>query len=178
MPDGMSRSTVFFPPITRVWPALWPPWNRTTPWACSVSQLTTLPLPSSPHWVPITTTFLPMVFRTACDRCGSRREPSGDAADEGRELAQVEGEPGRRTGAAERLADAIVALAAADRVGLARSKHRETRAALIMIAAQVGQIDMQRFDLVARGVRKGLQGRERAGDRRGIRQLRARPRQD
>jgi hypothetical protein len=26
-----------------------------------VSQSTTLPLPSSPHWVPMTTTFLPML---------------------------------------------------------------------------------------------------------------------
>src|SRR5208282_5730630 len=177
MPDGIRRSTVFLSPITSVWPALWPPWKRTTPWACSVSQSTTLPLPSSPHWVPITTTFLPMVLRPpVC--CGSRSEPSRRAADEGCELAQVECEAGRRTGAAERLADAVVALAAADRVWLAGGKHRETRAALIVIAAQVGQIDMQRFDLVARGVRKSLQGRERAGDRRGIRQLRARPRQD
>ena len=33
------------------------PWNRTTPLAWSVSQSTILPLPSSPHWVPTTTTF-------------------------------------------------------------------------------------------------------------------------
>src|SRR5271157_5852013 len=96
--------------------------------------------------------------------CWSRSEPSRRAADEGCELAQVEGESGRRTGAAEGLADAVVALAAADRVGLARGKHRETRAALIMIAAQVGQIDVQRLDLVASGVRKGLQRGERTGD--------------
>src|SRR6266566_3079925 len=58
MPEGTRCSTVFLPPITSVCPALCPPWKRTTPWAWSVSQSTTLPLPSSPHWVPMTTTFL------------------------------------------------------------------------------------------------------------------------
>src|SRR3989338_4547392 len=58
MPEGIRCNTVFLPPITSVWPALCPPWKRTTPCAWSVSQSTTLPLPSSPHWVPITTTFL------------------------------------------------------------------------------------------------------------------------
>ena len=33
MPDGISCSAVFTPLITSVWPALWPPWKRTTPWA-------------------------------------------------------------------------------------------------------------------------------------------------
>src|SRR5271169_2785287 len=42
--------------MTRVWPALWPPWKRTTISACSDSQSTILPLPSSPHWEPTTTT--------------------------------------------------------------------------------------------------------------------------
>src|SRR3712207_6376792 len=42
--------------MTSVWPALWPPWNRTTTSACSESQSTILPLPSSPHWAPTTTT--------------------------------------------------------------------------------------------------------------------------
>src|SRR5689334_23714002 len=60
IPEGTRCSTVFLPPITRVWPALCPPWKRTTPWAWSVSQSTTLPLPSSPHCVPMTTTFLPI----------------------------------------------------------------------------------------------------------------------
>src|SRR3989338_6612947 len=58
MPEGIRCNTVFLPPITSVWPALCPPWKRTTPCAWSVSQSTILPLPSSPHWVPITTTFL------------------------------------------------------------------------------------------------------------------------
>src|SRR5258706_12091377 len=65
MPEGTRCNTVFLPPITRVWPALCPPWKRTTPWAWSVSQSTTLPLPSSPHWVPMTTTFLATVSALA-----------------------------------------------------------------------------------------------------------------
>ena len=56
MPEGIRCSTVCRPSMTSVCPALWPPWKRTTPWAWSVSQSTTLPLPSSPHWVPTTTT--------------------------------------------------------------------------------------------------------------------------
>src|SRR3954469_1563301 len=43
--------------MTSVWPALCPPWKRTTTSACSDSQSTILPLPSSPHWAPTTTTF-------------------------------------------------------------------------------------------------------------------------
>src|SRR3569623_1457621 len=62
MPLGMRCSAVFTPLITSVWPALWPPWKRTTPCAISVSQSTNLPLPSSPHWVPTTPTFRPFVF--------------------------------------------------------------------------------------------------------------------
>src|SRR5689334_18151954 len=42
--------------MTSVWPALWPPWKRTTISACSDSQSTILPFPSSPHWAPTTTT--------------------------------------------------------------------------------------------------------------------------
>src|SRR5205085_7476650 len=59
---GMRCRAVFTPLITSVWPALWPPWKRTTPCAISVSQSTSLPLPSSPHWVPTTTTLRPFVF--------------------------------------------------------------------------------------------------------------------
>src|SRR3989454_2667633 len=65
MPEGTRCSTVFLPPITRVCPALCPPWKRTTPCAWSVSQSTTFPLPSSPHWVPMTTTFLATVSALA-----------------------------------------------------------------------------------------------------------------
>src|SRR3569832_992690 len=62
MPLGIRCSAVFTPLITSVCPALWPPWKRTTPCAISVSQSTSLPLPSSPHWVPTTTTLRPLVF--------------------------------------------------------------------------------------------------------------------
>src|SRR6266581_3017326 len=56
-PEGsrLSRYSTF--PMTSVWPALWPPWKRTTTSARSDSQSTILPLPSSPHWAPITATF-------------------------------------------------------------------------------------------------------------------------
>src|SRR5579885_2753750 len=43
--------------MTSVWPALWPPWKRTTISALSDNQSTILPFPSSPHWAPTTTTF-------------------------------------------------------------------------------------------------------------------------
>ena len=59
IPEGISCRAVLTPLMTSVWPALWPPWKRTTAWAWSVSQSTTLPLPSSPHWVPTTTTLRP-----------------------------------------------------------------------------------------------------------------------
>src|SRR3569833_597916 len=61
MPLGIRCSAVFTPLITSVWPALWPPWKRTTPCALSVSQSTSLPLPSSPHWEPTPTTLRPVV---------------------------------------------------------------------------------------------------------------------
>src|SRR4051794_35258962 len=74
MPLGIRCSAVFTPLITSVWPALWPPWKRTTPWAISVSQSTSLPLPSSPHWVPTTTTLRPVVlFMTEGIRKKERR---------------------------------------------------------------------------------------------------------
>src|ERR1700743_326361 len=60
MPEGMRDSTVFLPPITSVWPALWPPWKRTTACTWSVSRSTTLPLPSSPPCKPMMTRFLPI----------------------------------------------------------------------------------------------------------------------
>src|SRR3954451_13118110 len=91
MPLGIRCSAVFTPLITRVWPALWPPWKRTTPWAISVSQSTTLPLPSSPHWVPTTTTLRPpgficcMSFWIGCksaDGCGASARADGPLAGE------------------------------------------------------------------------------------------------
>src|SRR5215469_3293908 len=62
MPAGISERIVLRPPITSVWPALWPPWKRATAAARSVRRSTTLPLPSSPHWVPMMTTNLPTAY--------------------------------------------------------------------------------------------------------------------
>src|SRR5437867_4656592 len=56
MPEGMVCSTYFSRPTTTVWPALLPPWKRTTTSTCGVMTSTTLPLPSSPHCAPTTTT--------------------------------------------------------------------------------------------------------------------------
>ena len=68
-PDGSNESLYVIPSITSVWPALWPPWNRTTMSACSDSQSTILPLPSSPHWEPTTTTFAMRNFPHQADGC-------------------------------------------------------------------------------------------------------------
>src|SRR5882672_9494733 len=113
MPEGTRCSTVFLPPITRVCPALCPPWKRTTPCAWSVSQSTTFPLPSSPHWVPMTTTFLATVsalaqfahgpLAAALDELpvavglnafrGVSRKPDHDDLPAGSQLADRGGEP-------------------------------------------------------------------------------------
>src|SRR5262245_23358745 len=55
--------------MTRVWPALWPPWKRTTTSARSDSQSTILPLPSSPHCAPTTTTLA--IVRSSLESQGS-----------------------------------------------------------------------------------------------------------
>src|SRR5687768_10996763 len=207
MPEGIRRKTVFLPAMTSVWPALWPPWKRTTPWAWSVSQSTILPLPSSPHCVPTTTTFFAInsILRPgfpgtlacperrpgrawrfhlfeypharparepaiACGLAGSRRlsgkldddarAPRTQARDpflkrgvprrirrehagfpfpvraQGGELAQIDAEARGGTRAAERLADLVVAAAAADRIRLSFGVGREYHAAVIVITAQ------------------------------------------
>src|SRR3954447_1806762 len=59
------------PSRTIVWPALLPPWKRTTASACSASRSTTLPLPSSPHWAPTIT--MPGI---GCE-CRGRLGPAG-----------------------------------------------------------------------------------------------------
>ena len=75
MPEGISDRMVFLPPMTSVWPALCPPWKRATAAARSVSRSTTLPLPSSPHWVPMMMTNFPTMTPSAPGR-GSRRRPA------------------------------------------------------------------------------------------------------
>src|SRR4051812_11796710 len=58
--------------MTRVWPALWPPWNRTTMSACSDNQSTILPFPSSPHCAPTTTTLAISRMSPATHRQGRK----------------------------------------------------------------------------------------------------------
>src|SRR5262245_18637269 len=55
IPEGIVCNTYFSRPTTTVCPALLPPEKRTTTFTCGVITSTTLPLPSSPHWAPITT---------------------------------------------------------------------------------------------------------------------------
>ena len=69
------------------------------------------------------------------------------------ELAQVHAESGRRTRAAESLADLVIAAAARDRIRPAAGIGREHHAAVIVITAQLGQIKTQLRDVaVAAGV--------------------------
>src|ERR1700682_6478830 len=65
--------------MTRVWPALWPPWKRTTMSACSDNQSTILPFPSSPHWAPTTTT-LAIRGYSLCSLSSYDHDPSGKPA--------------------------------------------------------------------------------------------------
>src|SRR6201991_372867 len=55
MPEGIRCSFHVSPLRTIVWPALLPPWKRTTASACSASRSVIFPLPSSPHWAPTIT---------------------------------------------------------------------------------------------------------------------------
>src|ERR1700709_364115 len=64
--------------MTSVWPALWPPWKRTTMSACSDNQSTILPFPSSPHWAPTTTTLaISREFLAARDHTPSLKHGRG-----------------------------------------------------------------------------------------------------
>src|SRR6185437_1599656 len=67
MPEGIRWSTYFLSPVMTVWPALFPPWERTTMSAVSVRKSIILPLPSSPHWAP-TRIVLDMTERDGCKR--------------------------------------------------------------------------------------------------------------
>src|SRR3954469_13089223 len=157
IPDGMRCSTVFLPPTTSVCPALCPPWKRTTPWARSVSQSTILPLPSSPHWLPMTTTLRALIrlFHHA------------------RDASQINREAGRRPRAAEGLADFVVTSAPGNEDG-SRGRPRsasaigvEHHARVIVVAAQFGEIEADRHR--AR-FGEGTQGFQRLRQRRQLRQ--------
>src|SRR5690606_30182341 len=94
MPLGMRRRIVFSPFTTSVWPALLPPWYRTTTSACSVKRSTIFPLPSSPHWAPTTTTLdmglAPFAQRAPSNTEGKKRQSGGGGSGPGRR------HPGRR----------------------------------------------------------------------------------
>src|SRR5258705_3485735 len=93
--------------MTRVWPALWPPWNRTTTSARADSQSTIFPLPSSPHWAPITATLAMGPLRTLCEVHPPPGPPDHPPPQGGREGARchnpspLEGEGVRRRAARE-----------------------------------------------------------------------------
>src|SRR5262249_34575607 len=55
MPDGIRCNFQVCPLRTIVWPALLPPWKRTTASARSASMAVTFPFPPSPRWAPTTT---------------------------------------------------------------------------------------------------------------------------
>src|SRR6185369_6647233 len=64
-------------PTTSVCPALCPPWKRTTASARLASQSTILPLPSSPHWAPITVTLAKVSCSFYCTEVSAPR-PRGE----------------------------------------------------------------------------------------------------
>src|SRR5438034_673621 len=57
IPEGIRCRIYFTPRWRTVWPALLPPWLRTTISARAVSTSMILPLPSSPHCIPIKIVF-------------------------------------------------------------------------------------------------------------------------
>src|SRR3954462_5547798 len=157
IPDGIRCSTVFLPPMTSVWPALCPPWKRTTPCARSVSQSTILPLPSSPHWVPMTTTLRAPI-------CLFHHGLFHHA----REAAKVDGKTARRPRAPEGLADLVVAAAARHRAGDAVAIGVEHHARVIVVTAQLGEIEA---DGHGARLRQRAQRFQRLAQRRQCRQL-------
>src|SRR2546422_11500256 len=154
MPDGMRCSTVLLPPITSVWPALWPPWKRTTPCARSVSQSTILPLPSSPHWVPTTTTLRAFIAMRLFHHPG--------------DTAQIYREPHRWAGAAESLADIVVSSAARYRSRDTGAVGVEHNARVIVVATQLGEIEAERHRA---GLGERAQRFQRTGELGELRQL-------
>src|SRR3954469_20020337 len=119
MPDGMRWNFHVSPAWMIVWPALLPPWKRTTTSACSARRSMTLPLPSSPHWAPTIT--VPGISFESVGGATQRRVAAGPGpappsgalqAQEARVLA-LEGE--------RHVAQAAVAVLGDDEVGLARA---------------------------------------------------------
>src|SRR3954465_15738285 len=116
MPDGIRWNFHVSPACMIVWPALLPPWKRTTTSACSARRSMTLPLPSSPHWAPTIT-----VPGISCESVGGaeglrralQAQEAGVVALEGEGAGAVEG--------GGRVAQAAVAVLGDDQVGLARA---------------------------------------------------------
>src|ERR1043166_8759920 len=104
----------------------------------------------------------------------SERGGSSFSGQDGIELTKVEREARCRARASERLADTIVASAIADGGCLAGGKHRKDRTVVIVIAAKVREIDVERLDAGSDGFRKGLERSQRIGDRRRVGQSVAR----
>src|SRR5262252_6069763 len=98
----------------------------------------------------MTTTFFPMRaeerVRNRLLMLSARGSGRVRRARQVRELPEIQREACRGTRPTERLADAVVAAAVADRRGLARRVHRKDRTAVVMVAAQVAEIDVQRVD--------------------------------
>src|SRR5690606_29336213 len=59
---GMVCSTCFRPSKSNVWPAFGPPWKRAITSYCGAITSTTLPLPSSPHCAPSSTSIPPFMM--------------------------------------------------------------------------------------------------------------------
>src|SRR5437660_7871579 len=95
------------------------------------------------------------------------RPQSGD-------LAHVERESGGGSRATERLADAVVPTAIADGCRQAGREDRKYCAAVIVIAAQIGEVDVQGLDLRSGRFRERLECSERVADGRRVRQSRTR----
>src|SRR3954465_8797944 len=108
MPDGIRWNFHVSPACMIVWPALLPPWKRTTTSACSARRSMTLPLPSSPHWAPTIT-----VPGISCESVGGaeglRRALQAQEAG----VLALEGEG--------HVAQAAVAVLGDDQVGLTRA---------------------------------------------------------
>src|SRR3954467_204751 len=108
IPDGMRWNFHVSPACMIVWPALLPPWKRTTTSACSARRSMTLPLPSSPHWAPTIT-----VPGISCESVGGaeglRRALQAQEAG----VLALEGEG--------HVAQAAVAVLGDDQVGLTRA---------------------------------------------------------
>src|SRR5699024_1521229 len=80
MPAGRSLSSYFSPPTTTVCPALLPPLGLTTYSTRPPRMSVALPLPSSPHWAPISTIAGMVCFHLGLLVCRCGTDVVGDSA--------------------------------------------------------------------------------------------------